>query len=208
MNKEYFEIQRLDVLELIPKESQKILECGCAFGWLGTELKKRQQTVVVGIELNPEAEQYLNFSYDKYYIGDIENIDLSEYNNYFDCIIYADILEHLVDPWKLVKQHSYMLKKGGVIIVSIPNVRNIILFKELFIYGRWKYQDSGLFDKTHLRFFTIKDSIELLKDANLRIDLIKSNPDKYSFLFSTFAFIPNLINPELKVCQWLIRAVK
>jgi len=208
LNKEYFEIQRLDVLELIPKESQKILECGCAFGWLGTELKKRQQTVVVGIELNPEAEQYLNFSYDKYYIGDIENIDLSEYNNYFDCIIYADILEHLVDPWKLVKQHSYMLKKGGVIIVSIPNVRNIILFKELFIYGRWKYQDSGLFDKTHLRFFTIKDSIELLKDANLRIDLIKSNPDKYSFLFSTFAFIPNLINPELKVCQWLIRAVK
>ena len=127
MNKEYFEIQRLDVLELIPKESQKILECGCAFGWLGTELKKRQQTVVVGIELNPEAEQYLNFSYDKYYIGDIENIDLSEYNNYFDCIIYADILEHLVDPWKLVKQHSYMLKKGGVIIVSIPNVRNITI---------------------------------------------------------------------------------
>lgn len=205
---DYYSQPRLDVLNLVPREARSILECGCGFGNLAREIKKRQKCKIYGIELNADAKEKAENIFDKLVIGDLEKIDLFIYNDKFDCIIYADILEHLIDPWKLLAEHVQYLENQGTVIVSIPNIRNLQLLKKLVFKGEWNYTTHGLLDMTHLRFFTLKSAVKMLHDVGLKIEIISKNCDTYSFLHKLILLLPTLIMPELKVCQWLIVAKK
>jgi 2-polyprenyl-3-methyl-5-hydroxy-6-metoxy-1,4-benzoquinol methylase len=205
---DYYSQPRLDVLNLVPREARSILECGCGFGNLAREIKKRQKCKIYGIELNADAKEKAENIFDKLVIGDLEKIDLFIYNDKFDCIIYADILEHLIDPWKLLAEHVQYLENQGTVIVSIPNIRNLQLLKKLVFKGEWNYTTHGLLDMTHLRFFTLKSAVKMLHDVGLEIEIISKNCDTYSFLHKLILLLPTLIMPELKVCQWLIVAKK
>jgi 2-polyprenyl-3-methyl-5-hydroxy-6-metoxy-1,4-benzoquinol methylase len=205
---DYYSQPRFDVLNLVPREARSILECGCGFGNLAREVKKRQKCKIYGIELNADAKDKSDSLFDKLVIGDLEKINLSVYNTKFDCIIYADILEHLIDPWKLLAEHVQYLEHQGTVIVSIPNIRNLQLLKNLVFKGEWNYTSHGLLDITHLRFFTLKSVVKMLRDAGLEIEIISKNCDTYSFLHKLILLLPTMIMPELKVCQWLIVAKK
>jgi len=85
--------------------------------------------------------------------------------NYFDCIIFADILEHLKDPLVLLKNATSFLSDGGVIIASIPNIRHHTTIINLLFKGYWPYRERGIHDKTHLRFFTLKNIKEMIEDC-------------------------------------------
>ena len=78
-----------------------------------------------------------------------EQIDLP-YENYFDCVIFADVLEHLVDPWRMLRRAKILLRRDGVIVASIPNVQHSRVLIGLF-FGRWEYEQYGIMDSTHLR---------------------------------------------------------
>lgn len=168
---------RSDIFKLVPKGVTKVLDVGCSNGLLGKEIKDAYQAEVVGIEINQSAANIATNYLDKVLIGDVEKIIYGEEltPEYFDCIIYGDVLEHLIDPWTLLKKSTGLLKPNGFVVVSLPNIRFFDTFIQIFIRGRWPYRERGIFDKTHLRQFTRKNILELFYGANLTIEKINAN---------------------------------
>jgi len=206
--KEYFLQPRVDVAALVPPLAHRVLDLGCGFGALGKLLVATQGCDVHGVERNTEAEQYLKGIYTRYVIGDVETAvhECAAWHYHYDCIIFADLLEHLVDPWTALKVYSGLLAPTGVIVASIPNVRNLTVLFNLAVRGRWKYATSGLLDRTHLRFFTRAEIHHLFQEAGLAIDRIEVNRDRFPFPRSIATAIPGLFIPDLAVCQFLVVA--
>lgn len=203
---EYFLGQRSDVAGLVPQGSARVLDVGCGYGGLGRMLRARGVAQVCGVEINPDAASRLEGVYADYWIGDVEQVNLPAGIEAFDCIVFADVLEHLRDPWGTLKRYLQWLKPGGEIVVSIPNVRNIALLYNLVLRGRWRYEESGLLDRTHLRFFTRAEILELLADTGLEIELIRENREKLSLARRILAAPVLALIPDLGVCQYVIRA--
>jgi SAM-dependent methyltransferase len=166
----YYSHTRVDLIGLIPPGTRKILEVGCGTGMTGKALRERGFEKIVGIEINEEMAERARAFYDQLVIGDVEKIHLPFEKEYFDCILYGDVLEHLVNPWRVLKDQHAVLKKGGTIICSIPNVRNYRILNNLIFRGRWEYADDGILDRSHLRFFTLDSIRGMLKEAGYEIE--------------------------------------
>ncbi|NET28211.1 glycosyltransferase [Okeania sp. SIO1I7] len=165
---QYYRHLRQEIVSVVPSDALKILDVGCGAGVLGQALKQQdKRRFVVGIELNQEAIYHAQYNLDAAYQTDIEKFDAPFEKGEFDCIIFADILEHLIDPWKLMSEYCDFLKPEGTVIASIPNIRNLPLIKNLAEEGSWEYQTEGILDQTHLRFFTKKEFISLLNQAQV-----------------------------------------
>ena len=166
---------RNDILNLIPKEVHKVLDIGCSIGTIGKQLKKRKNIEVVGIELNKEMASIAKNNLDKVIIADVEKLNFKNYfpSEYFDCVIFADILEHLKEPWNVVRNVVEILNQKGMIIASIPNVRHYTTLIDLIFKGKWPYRERGIHDKTHLRFFTLKNIKEMFDNSVLKINKIE-----------------------------------
>lgn len=204
--KDYFLQTRVDVAEIVPPQANRVLDVGCGFGGLGKFLVDTRGCEVHGIERNPEAEQYLEATYAYYVIGDVEVAVEKFAGRQYDCIIFADVLEHLADPWTSLKAYSALLAPAGVVVASIPNVRNLAVLFNLAVRGRWQYRESGLLDRTHLRFFTRSEIQELFREAGLRIEQIKVSRDRFRLARRVATAIPTLLVPDLGVCQYRVVA--
>lgn len=205
---EYFHGHRPDVANLVPQKCARILDVGCGYGGLGQILQARGVTEVFGVELNPDAASHLVGVYNDHWIGDVEQVSLPANMEPFDCIVFADVLEHLRDPWDTLAQYLQWLKPGGYVVASIPNVRNIALLYNLIVRGRWRYEDSGLLDRTHLRFFTRKEIIELFSTVGLEVELVEENRERLSLKRRILTAPLMALIPDLGVCQYLIRACR
>lgn len=205
---EYFNGQRSDVANLVPENCNRILDVGCGFGGLGRTLLSRGSRQVYGVELNPAAESRLSGVYTDYWMGDVETVDIPADVELFDCIIFSDVLEHLRDPWVTLRRYCQMLQPDGYVVASIPNVRNIGLLYNLIIRGQWRYEDSGLLDRTHLRFFVKKSIAELFDGAGLRIERWEMNRDDHTGLRKALATVAKLCISDIDVCQYLVVARK
>jgi SAM-dependent methyltransferase len=102
-------------------------------------------------------------------LGDVASALAREDLGGFDCVVAADVLEHLIDPWAALARAAELLEPGGTAVVSLPNVRYAKTLLELVWRGRWPREDAGLFDATHLRWFTDRDARALLEGAGLRV---------------------------------------
>lgn len=167
----YFSNIRYDVISLIPSNpDQKILEVGAGSGNTLVYLKENgMASHVVGVELMkiPGSNQD-NALIDAFQIANIETEDITAPENHFDVVLCADVLEHLVDPWSAVEKISRHLKKDGLLIVSIPNIREWKTLGKVIFKGEFTYQsEGGIMDKTHLRFFCKKNVIDLLTTDHL-----------------------------------------
>jgi 2-polyprenyl-3-methyl-5-hydroxy-6-metoxy-1,4-benzoquinol methylase len=202
----YYRQQRRDVALLVPAGVSRVLDVGCGFGALGKLLIDERGCEMHGIERNPEARRYLDGLYTNYVIGDVEQGADRFAPGSFDCIIFADILEHLIDPQSTLERYSRLLTEGGVVVASMPNVRNISILYNLIVRGRWKYTDSGLLDRTHLRFFARADIHDLFEGAGLRIERVEVNRDRYPFVTKLLAAVPAFFIPDLWVCQFRVAA--
>ena len=205
---DYFARQRTDVADLVPKDCARVLDVGCGFGGLGRILRASGIREVCGVEINPEASRQLDGIYSRFWIGDVEQVTLPEEEPLFDCIIFADVLEHLRDPWGTLKKYLQWLRPGGYVVASIPNVRNIALLYNLLVRGSWHYEQSGLLDRTHLRFFTRFEIEELFAEAGLKIDVVRENRENFTFARKVLTAPLIALIPDLGVCQYLIRAVR
>ena len=168
----YYENVRNDLIPLVPMGAKYILEVGCAAGMTGRELKKRSGVFVAGIELNAEAAKVAKNILDDVVHGDIEKIDLPYNESSFDCILFADVLEHLVDPLSALLKVHHLLKEDGVVVASIPNVQFHGVIHKL-IEGNWAYEKEGILDETHLRFFTYKEIVKLFSQAGYSIQKVE-----------------------------------
>lgn len=178
VRREAYESPRPDVQALVPAGARRILDLGCASGELGAELRRRQGAEIVGVELDPAYARDAGERLDRVVRGDVEAtlrdagpLELGR----FDCVIAADVLEHLVDPWSALRRAADLLEPGGTAVVSLPNVRYVLTFWRLLRGGRWPRESAGPFDATHLRWFTPLDARELLEQAGLTVDAERPN---------------------------------
>jgi 2-polyprenyl-3-methyl-5-hydroxy-6-metoxy-1,4-benzoquinol methylase len=141
---------------------------GCGFGITEGVLASKGKEVW-GVELEPDAAKEAATRLSRVICGDAETAMNECPQGYFDCLIMADILEHLVDPWRALAQYKRKLREGGHLIVSLPNVRFAGTTLPLIFGGRWQYTDEGVLDRTHLRFFTRKTAIALVQSAGFSV---------------------------------------
>jgi 2-polyprenyl-3-methyl-5-hydroxy-6-metoxy-1,4-benzoquinol methylase len=176
----YFTGTRNDLISFLPSASNlHVLELGAGGGDTLVALKRAgKASRVVGIELfklqNSLQEDPL---IDQFILGNIEEIDLQLEPNSFDAVLMGDVLEHLLDPWSTIKKISALIKPGGYMIASIPNVRSREALKKIFLRGDFAYTTHGLFDKTHYRWFCKKNMVELMTPAGFSLTSVTSNLD-------------------------------
>lgn len=174
----YFTHSRPEIINMVPVEAKKILDVGCGAGAIGMELMTRQSCQVYGIELNSTVASIARSNYEKVDNQDIEQMDLLYPDSFFDVIIFADVLEHLKDPWQTVEKMSAYLKQDGSIICSIPNISHAEALLPLLL-GNWDYVSAGILDRTHLRFFTPK-TVRTLFPSHL----FEVQPEIYKFIYA------------------------
>ncbi len=149
--------RREDILPYIPRDIEKVLDVGCARGLLGEIIKRERGCKVYGVELSEEAAQIARTRLDEVFCVNVEEAPLP-FREDLDVIIFADILEHLIDPWRVLQRSREWLKPGGIVFASIPNTAHFSIILDL-LRGRWDYLPYGLLSISHVRFFT-RASIE------------------------------------------------
>ena len=194
-SKNYYSYIRHDLMEFLDKKKySKVLEIGAAYGDTLFYLKEKSLAdEVVGIDLFQDEENLNNYKkVDKFIFGNINEIDLSEYKNYFNLILLPDVLEHIYDPKKTLNIVYNLLKEDGEICVSMPNIRHYSAFVKIFLKGDFKYDEIGIFDYTHVRFYCKKNIQELLESSNFEI--MKSEGSIRNFKGKSVAKIINKIS--------------
>ena len=178
-DKGYYSNVRLDLIGLINSKNKdlKILEIGAAYGETLFYLKENGiASEVVGVDLFEDLDNKENYKkVDRFIFGNIEHIDLKEYNNYFDIILLPDVLEHLIEPKLVLKKTKNYLKEEGQIILSMPNIRHYSALNKIFFKGDFRYEESGIFDYTHMRFYCKKNIAELLQSSGYKVEKTQSS---------------------------------
>jgi 2-polyprenyl-3-methyl-5-hydroxy-6-metoxy-1,4-benzoquinol methylase len=203
-----------ELLSIIPKTSRKIIEIGCSSGALAREFKKENRDCFwFGMEIEPSYAELAARHCDQILVGDIEHCDekffLSQADK--DCV-----LEHLKDPWKVLNRIRKVIPPNGSIVACIPNAQHWSLIARLAL-GDFRYEDSGLLDRTHLRWFTRKTVIELFNSQGFRIQkglprVLNAAPDKDVVNFAMtlarkFGADPETTKNDTLIFQHVIRAI-
>lgn len=174
----YADNRRPEMLALIPETSRRLLDVGCHTGSFGAAAKQKINCEVWGVEPNPDAAAVAH-KYLDHVVEDYFQDKISLPNDYFDAIVFNDVLEHLFSPENALKLATKKLRKGGVLVCSIPNVRHIDNLKHLIFDKDWQYEDSGIRDSTHIRFFTKKSIIRMFENAGYTIRKIEGINPRY-----------------------------
>jgi methionine biosynthesis protein MetW len=172
-----YESPRQDVQALVPAAARRVLDLGCASGAMGAALKARGAVEVVGVESDREYAAQAAGRLDRVVQADIEELaareGLAAELGRFDVLVAADVLEHLRDPWAALGAAAALLEPGGVAVISLPNVRHWETFWALGRRGVWPRRDTGIFDRAHLRWFTLADARELVEGAGLVVERVQ-----------------------------------
>lgn len=167
---------RTDLFPLmdLTRDGLNVLEIGCACGATLREIGAHNPTIqLFGVELN-EAASAIASPFVKVLSMDVEKLEPKKIPVRFDYIIMGDVIEHLMDPWSVLTHMRELLVPGGAVIASIPNVAHISNLHNL-LRGYWSYQDMGLLDRTHIRFFTKYEIVNMVQRAGLIVQEIRPN---------------------------------
>lgn len=194
---------RPEVTALIPTWAARVLDVGCSVGVMGEALRQRGHHVT-GIEYRSELAQAARSRLDRLIEADVEELARvdADIDGPFECVCFADVLEHLRDPWRVMRWADRLLVRGGIVIASLPNIARLETFIKVAINRTWPYEDIGVFDRTHLRFFARGNLDGLFDGTSLRISRMErvfrltshgtSWIDRYARYFgdlATFQFI-------------------
>ncbi len=157
----YYQQSRAAMLKYVPASVNKTLELGCAEGKFSELVKTNCGAECWGVEIDSQAADVAATRLDKVITGDVNRCLDDVPDNYFDCIICNDILEHLADPYSLLIRLRNKLTAEGIVVASFPNVRYCRNLYELVVRRNWDYREHGILDKTHLRFFTYNSLVKM-----------------------------------------------
>lgn len=177
-----------DLLKLIPINSSRLIEVGCSSGALAREFKALSPCChYVGIDIDPHYAELSKRYCDESFALDIEAADSTFWVNAADrdCWVFGDTIEHFKDPWSVLEKIRNVIPVGGRVVACIPNAQHWSLQVRLSA-GDFRYQDSGLLDKTHLRWFTRQTIIEMFESTGFEIEAgfprIFDEPNRELFL--------------------------
>lgn len=165
----YFDLLRDDILALIPPGTRRLLDVGCGTGATARAAKDRLEiSETWGIEWNEDAARIARSRLDRVLGEDVEACAIPVPDGYFDCIVCADVLEHTRDPWSVLSGLRRLLDPEGFLVVSLPNLRHM---KPLYhiLMNQFEYEESGILDRSHLRFFTLHTMRKMLTDSGFEI---------------------------------------
>ncbi len=184
-----------DVVRLVG-DAERVLELGPATGYMSRVFTERGATVV-GIEIDPEMAQRAEEFCSRVIVADLDGMDLDAElgEERFDAIVAADVIEHLKDPLEALKRLRQFLTPEGAFVISVPNVAHGSVRLAL-LEGHFDYQDIGLLDSTHLRFFTRESLEELLDEAELGLAVLHRH--ELNLDVSEVPFDPEGVPPELR----------
>lgn len=192
---DYYSNIRLDLVGLIDTNNKdiKVLEIGAAYGETLFYLKQNGIAIeAVAVDLFEDKNNKQNYKeLDQFIFGNIEEIELPQFNDYFDLILLPDVLEHLIEPKPVLNKLKNYLKHNGQIIVSMPNIRHYSAINKIFFKGDFSYEESGIFDYTHMRFYCRKNIKELLENSGFKV--VKQESSIKNFKGKSFAKILNII---------------
>lgn len=168
---EYYTRVNQALLSAIPVNAKRILEIGCGSGALGTFYKseKNNSCEYWGVEYVEDAAKAASKNLNTVINGSIEDEEVYKKlpKDHFDVLVFGDVLEHLREPWDVLRRLTENMRPGAICVACIPNILHWTIFKNM-LGGNWKYEDSGLMDRTHLRFFSRKSMVELFNGNGWR----------------------------------------
>lgn len=167
----YGNAARLDIQGLVPNDARAVLDVGCGTGVFGRDLlAARPNLEMWGIDPEPAVASLAEQNLSRFVCGFFP-ADLTQASERprFDCVTFNDSLEHFVDPWDVLTRTRDVLSPTGVVIASIPNIRNYAVLRRLVLNGEWEYRDTGILDRTHLRFFTRSSAQALFVSSGYRV---------------------------------------
>lgn len=165
---DYLDSERMALLKHVPESAQRILDVGCNRGGFGRSIKAQRSVEVWGIEPDDDSAAVARECLDHVIV------DFFEQHNpvpdaYFDLITFNDSLEHMVDPAAALELAKTKLRAGGRIHCCVPNMRQIDNLEHLLFEKDYRYEDQGIRDRTHLRFFTEKSILRLFENTGFRV---------------------------------------
>lgn len=204
----YFNVRpNFRLVELIQEEREKefnVLEVGCDLGATLLEIQNRYpKCKIYGQDINESAIRIAKKIADVRY-GNLDKLEIP-FSEKFDYIIFGDVLEHLRDPESVIKICRSVLKKGGYVLASVPNIMHISVLEEL-LEGRFTYRDTGILDRTHIHFFTYYELMEMWLRAGYQIEDVKITNAVLSPHQKELKEVLQRLSEETK--QWMFEAVQ
>jgi SAM-dependent methyltransferase len=161
-------VEKQAVLARVPAGA-RVLEIGAHTGFFSQALRERGCTVTA-LEVDPRAATRAAAHADRLVVGDVEDPAVrARLGGPFDVVLLMHVLEHLVDPWSVLRAMREVVDDAGRTIVLLPNVACWRVRKALFLGGAFDYEDTGILDRTHLRFFTLDSARALLETSGWAI---------------------------------------
>ena len=202
----YFQQSRPEMLRFLPANPARLLDVGCGEGAFGKSVRdKFPNCEVWGAEISPAAADIAATRLHIVKQGDFLEGVFPQ--GHFDVITMNDSLEHMVDTQAVLAKVRNLLKPGGALIVSFPNVRYYQNLRDLVFRNDWQYQDFGILDRTHYRFFTSKSAARTLSECGFKVELIEGLPQPirlhYRILFAAF---PRFFH-WMRFPQFAVRAI-
>jgi 2-polyprenyl-3-methyl-5-hydroxy-6-metoxy-1,4-benzoquinol methylase len=194
--------ERPEVISCVPP-SDRLLDVGCSTGGFAHGLRKAGVKVreIWGIEPNPDAAKIAKRHLDKTIVGLYpDDVPAGEQ---FDVIVFNDVLEHMLDPWATLRMTHSLLRTGGIVIASIPNVRYWPVVRDLVLRGDWTYTETGTLDRTHLRFFTRKTTHELFSATGYEVTQIEPG---FMLKPRRLHMALNLLPRDMRMLQYVVVA--
>lgn len=204
--RKYYESSRSEMLQFIGRPPVKVIEFGCGQGEFLKSLQTKYNCETWGVDMDEQSVEIARKNVDKVLHGDayVKIEELPE--NYFDYIICNDFIEHLHSPELFFRTLNKNLADGAILVCSLPNIRYWRQFLKYFFLKDWKYRDSGILDRTHMRFFTKKSMKRSIKEWGFEIEKVKGiNPVKTPFFYIFNLLTLNFIG-DMRCMQYGFRA--
>jgi 2-polyprenyl-3-methyl-5-hydroxy-6-metoxy-1,4-benzoquinol methylase len=177
MDQAYYDTARREILPWLPAKVERLLDVGCGTGATSAAVRAvRPVAWAGGIEYVDAVADRAEGSFDRLWRGDAAAARLEDEiaPGSLDLVLCLDVLEHMADPWAMVRRISALMAPGGRLVVSVPNVRNVRFVWRLLVRGDFRYRDFGLLDRTHLRFFVRETAVELATCGGLALVAARS----------------------------------
>ena len=205
----YFGSARPEMLRFIPDGVRELLEVGCGGGGFSASVKKARGARVTAIEPFESAGAVAATQLDEVLITSADEGLRRLQGRQFDCIVFNDVLEHLLDPESTLTAAAALLRPGGVVVASIPNMRFLPVFRGLVLRGEWRYTDEGVLDRTHLRFFTFKSIAEMFAACGYRVRNLEGiNACQVSWKFRLLNRVTSNAMDDMRFMQFAVVATR